>query len=235
MLLPIPKHQFPEEHQGSSRLAYYSTFFNSIEINSSFYKLPMPKTVTKWAAEVHENFRFTFKLWKEVTHIKGLDFKDENVESFFNVISNAGDKKGSVLVQFPPSLGKTHIMQLDALLRCIAQVNNDKWKLAIEFRNKSWYDEDVYELLRSYNAALVIQDIPKSVTPIIHHSADIIYLRFHGPSGNYRDSYFESFLSEYASYIEDWLAEGKSVYAYFNNTMGDAFNNLQTLNRFVRE
>lgn len=232
--LPIPKHQFPEEFRDSSRLTYYATFFNSIEINSTFYKLPMPRTIEKWISEVPADFRFTFKLWKEITHTKGLAFNENDVKLFFDIASRANEKKGCVLIQFPPSLGKTYIMQLDALLQYIGQVNNG-WKIAVEFRNKSWYDEDVYELLESYNAAVVVQDIPKSATPMISHASDIVYLRFHGPTGNYRDSYSESFLSEYASYVKEWMEEGKTVYAYFNNTMGDAFNNLQTLNRFVLE
>jgi uncharacterized protein YecE (DUF72 family) len=234
LVLPIPKHQFPEEYRDVSRLTYYATFFNSIEINSSFYRLPMPRTVQKWSTEVPEDFRFTFKLWKEITHQKGLAFKEEDVLRFFEIIANAGNKKGTVLIQFPPSLGKTYFMQLDALLRCVAQANSkNEWKIAVEFRNRSWYDEDVYELLDTYNAAMVVQDIPKSATPMIVHNSDLIYLRFHGPTGNYRDSYSESFLAEYASYIKEWLEEGKHVYAYFNNTMGDAFQNLQTLNRFI--
>lgn len=234
LLLPVPKHQFPEPYRDVSRLTYYSTFFNSIEINSSFYKLPMPKTVEKWAASVPEDFRFTFKLWKEITHVKALEFKEADVERFFNVISGAGSKKGSVLVQFPPGLGKTYMRQLDALLQCIGNIDHN-WPIAVEFRNRSWYHEDVYELVHSYNAAVVIQDIPKSATPMIDHPPGIIYLRFHGPSGDYRDSYEGSFLSEYAGYIREWMKEGKTVYAYFNNTMGDAFKNLQTLNRFVSE
>ena len=232
--LPIPKYLFPEPHQNSSRLTYYSTFFNSIEINKTFYKLPLAKTITKWVSEVPDNFKFTFKLWKEITHVKNLDFKEADVEAFFKVISAAGHKKGCLLVQFPPGLGKSHIMQLEALLRCIDQNNpNYEWKIAIEFRNKSWYDTDVYDLLDSFKAAIVIQDLPKSRTPVLTHTSDFIYVRFHGPTGNYRDSYSESFLSEYAIYIKEWLEEGKTVYSYFNNTMGDAFKNSDMLNRFV--
>jgi uncharacterized protein YecE (DUF72 family) len=233
--LPIPKREFPEPYRDASRLTYYSTFFNSIEINSSFYRLPMARTVEKWASSVPGDFRFTFKLWKEITHAKALEFKEPDVELFFNAISSAGHKKGCVLVQFPPSLGDAHRRQLDALLRCIVKANRDKWKIAIEFRNRSWYNEDVYELAALHDAAVVIQDIPKSATPMSGHSSGLVYLRFHGPSGNYRDSYPGSFLSEYASYIKEWLEEGKTVYAYFNNTMGDAFRNLQTLNSFVAQ
>jgi uncharacterized protein YecE (DUF72 family) len=233
LLLPVPKYQFPEAHKSSSRLTYYSTFFNSIEINSTFYKLPMSKTVEKWTQSVPKDFRFTFKLWKEITHAKNLEFKEDDVVRFFETISAARKKIGCILIQFPPSLGKSNILQLRALLECIE--GSDKvfsGKIAIEFRNKSWYHEDVYELIEEYKAALVIHDIPKSATPSIDHTSEFIYVRFHGPTGNYRDSYSESFLHEYATYVNDWLKNGKTVYVYFNNTMGDAFQNAQMINRF---
>lgn len=232
--LPVPKYLFPEEHRESSRLTYYSTFFNSIEINSTFYKLPLARTIEKWITQVPDDFKFTFKLWKEITHVKGLEFKKSDVDLFFNAISAASHKKGCILIQFPPSLGKFHIKQLDLLLQCVAKNNlNYEWNIAIEFRNKSWYDNEVYDLLETHKAAIVVQDIPKSSTPLINHVCGFVYLRFHGPSGNYRDSYSESFLAEYATYITEWLNEGKTVYAYFNNTMGDAVKNLQTLNKYA--
>lgn len=235
--LPIPKYKYPEEHKDSSRLTYYSTLFNSIEINSSFYKLPQPRTVSNWVNQVPSDFKFTFKLWREVTHCKALEFNESHLEQFFHVISIAVSKKGAVLIQFPPSLGITAIHQLDALLGEVSRINEGhKWDIAIEFRNKSWYEDDTYDLLAQYSCSLVIQDIPKSATPLVDHSgAKAIYIRFHGPTGNYRDSYSESFLAEYAGYIKDWIQEGKRVYAYFNNTAGDAYNNLHTLDRFVRE
>lgn len=234
LVLPVPKYMFPEEHQNSSRLTYYATFFNSIEINSTFYKLPMQKTVDKWASSVPEDFKFTFKLWQEITHKKGLEFQQSDVELFFKAISGVAHKKGCVLIQFPPSLGSAHIHSLDALLRCVAQTNtNHEWKIAVEFRNRSWYQAETYDLLESYNAAIVIQDIPKSITPHIDHLSDFIYVRFHGPTGNYKDSYAEYFLEEYSTYLQEWLSEGKTVYTYFNNTAGDAFSNLQSLNKFI--
>jgi len=233
--VPVPKYLFPEEHKDSSRLTYYATFFNSIEINSTFYKLPLERTVTGWASMVPEDFRFTFKLWKEITHVKGLDFKETDIEKYFKIIAAAGSKKGCVLIQFPPSLGSANVMQLDALLRCVQQNNvNKEWKIAVEFRNRYWYNEDVYDLLNLHGAALVIQEIPKSATPLVEQLPDFVYVRFHGPTGNYRDSYSDSFLAEYATYINEWREEGKTVYAYFNNTMGDAFQNLQLLRSFIK-
>jgi len=78
---------------------------------------------------------------------------------------------------------------------------------------------------------MVIQDMPKAPTPIELTSDELVYLRFHGPSGNYRGSYSESFLYEYATYIREWQQDGKTVYCYFNNTAGDALNNLDFLKR----
>lgn len=231
--LPVPQYLFPPPFENASRLEYYASLFNSIEINSSFYKIPQSATVSKWAASVPENFKFTFKLWKEITHSKGLNFNDADVAAFLNAITAVQDKKGCLLIQFPPSLGKENIVQLDQLLSCIRQVESIHWNLAIEFRNKSWYNANTYKLLNSFKAALVIHDKPESATPLINHESDFIYIRFHGPTGNYRGSYPEDFLNEYATYIAEWIDEGKEVYVYFNNTMGDAYNNLKTINNLL--
>ena len=231
--LPVPKYKFPAEYQGASRLTYYSTFFNSIEINSSFYKIPRQATVARWALAVNDNFRFTFKLFREITHVKNLDFDISQVNQFINTIS-ASTKKGCLLVQFPPGLNSGFVQQLDKLLNTIRLADPDKsWKVAVEFRNKGWYNDDVYQLLESYASSLVIHDIPASATPLSHLTSNFIYVRFHGPTGNYRGSYTDAFLREYAEYIREWLREGKVVYLYFNNTVGDAFNNLLTLKSLV--
>jgi uncharacterized protein YecE (DUF72 family) len=232
--LPIPKYLYPPPYQDASRLTYYSTFFNSIEINSSFYKLPKPATVSKWAASVHENFKFTFKLWKQITHLKGLHFEESDLDKFLKAISGARDKKGCLLMQFPPSLTIESKPQLDKLLGCVKELDTEVlWNIAIEFRHKSWYHPSVYELMDSYHSTIVIQDIPKSATPMLDIESEIVYVRFHGPTGNYRGSYSEDILSEYADYISDWVEQGKKVFVYFNNTMGDAFINLESLNRLI--
>lgn len=231
--LHIPKYLYPPPYENVSRLTYYSTLYNSIEFNSSFYKIPQPATVIKWTGSVMNNFKFTFKLWKEITHCKELNFKKEDVDLFIKAINNVQNKKGCLLIQFPPSLGKEYTVQLNNLLSCIRKIEPINWKIAVEFRNKSWYNDAVYNLLKNFKAALVIHDIPKSATPMINHASDFIYLRFHGPTGNYRGNYPADFLSDYATYINEWITEGKEVYVYFNNTMGEALNNLKTLNSFV--
>src|ERR1700710_1805778 len=91
--ISMPKRDFPPEHQEKSRLAFYARYENSIEINSSFYKLPQIKTVERWATEVPAGFRFAFKLWKAVTHQKNLLFNAGDVSSFMQAISGVGEKK----------------------------------------------------------------------------------------------------------------------------------------------
>jgi uncharacterized protein YecE (DUF72 family) len=110
---------------------------------------------------------------------------------------------------------------------------NNSWHVAVEFRNKSWYNQDVYDLIEYFKSVIVIHDMPASATPLTNIPAGFIYLRFHGPTGNYRGSYSDAFLVEYAEYIKEWISEGKTVFVYFNNTAGEAFNNLRSLNKFV--
>jgi len=234
IVLPVPQSQYPPAFQGKSRLEYFAHLFNSIEINSSFYKLPKVATVSKWAESVPDNFRFTFKLSKTITHAKGLEFTPADVEQFMQMVAHVGDKKGCLLVQFPPSVKMERFDKMKELFQCITSENKDGWKVAVELRNGSWYNEEVYELLESHNVSLVIHDVPASATPVIDSKTDFRYLRFHGPGGRYRGSYTNEFLQKYATHIKTWIKEGKTVYAYFNNTMGDAVGNLQTLNGLVQ-
>lgn len=236
IVLPVRNKQaFPPEFRDKSRLTYYASLFNSLEVNSSFYKIPQPATVEKWAANVPDNFRFTFKLWREITHNKDLIFSANSVLKFMDTINRAGNKKGCLLVQFPPG----QIFDLFGLDRLLAEIRNadedNTWKVCVEFRNRSWYVEDIYELLDQYNMGLVLHDLPASATPLREAPGDFMYLRFHGPNGGYRGSYTDDFLYEYAQYIKEWMQNGKTIFSYFNNTMGDAVKNLQTLNRYVRD
>lgn len=226
---------FPSEFQDRSRLCYYASLFNSLEVNSSFYKVPMAATVKKWAEDVPDNFSFTFKLWRDITHNKGLIFDPQAVVRFMDVINNAGKKKGSLLVQFPPSVKIDSLPQLENLLQHIRAADQEAtWHTSVEFRHASWYHDKTYYLLDKYRMGMVIHDMPASATPMLETEVDFIYLRFHGPNGRYGGSYPDDYLQEYAGYIQDWLTEEKTVYAYFNNTMGDAVANLTTINNMVR-
>lgn len=234
--LPIPKYQFPEEFQSFSRLQYYATFFNSIEINSSFYKMPRRITLDKWAASVGKNFRFTYKLFQDITHTKPFTLNKADIALFLGAISGSLDSLGCLLIQFPPSLKIKHINDVEHLLTHLRTLETGRdIPIAIEFRDRSWYCNPVYEMVARHSATMVIHDKASVPSPMLKITADVVYLRFHGPSGDYRGSYATDFLYEYAGYIHEWLLEGKTVYVYFNNTLGDAFTNLQMLNKLVAE
>jgi uncharacterized protein YecE (DUF72 family) len=238
LLLPVPNKEFyPEAYKTKSRLCYYGSLFNSIEINSSFYKLPMASTVARWAADTPDDFRFTFKLWRDITHNKGLVFAESDVPLFMERIAGAGDKKGCLLVQFPGSIKPVYMQELEQLLMQIRNANEDlkQWKVAVEFRHASWYQSDTYEMLEALDMGLVLHDKLIEGAKMLDVDTDFVYVRFHGPNGNYRGSYDDNFLYEYASYIREWLADGKQVYAYFNNTMGNAIQNLESLRNYVLE
>ncbi len=100
----------------------------------------MASTVARWTMEVPENFKFTFKLHRGITHKKGLIFDPAEISSFMKTISAAGDKKGCLLVQLPPSIKIDHKKQLIKLLEFIKNSDAaDGWGLSIEFRDNSWY------------------------------------------------------------------------------------------------
>jgi len=235
LVLPVKNKLFyPPEFQDKSRLTYYASLFRSIEINSSFYKVPMASTVKKWAEQVPDDFRFTFKLWRDITHQKGLRFRSEDVTGFLETISHAGSKKGCLLVQFPPGIKADMRGQFEKLMFTIAESDQDQlWKTVFEFRHASWYKEDILDSIDENGFGVVIHDKPGSATPMIDTNAAYKYLRFHGPNGDYKGHYSDDFLYEYAQYIREWIREGKSTYVYFNNTMGDAVKNLYSLNAFI--
>jgi uncharacterized protein YecE (DUF72 family) len=237
LLLPVPNKQFyPAAFQDKSRLCYYASLMDTIEINSSFYRIPQAATIKKWAADVPAAFVFSFKLFKEITHQKDLEFDVLMVEKFMQAIAHVGEKKGCLLVQLPPSIRIHHLAQLGKLMMVLR--HNDpfmQWKVAFEFRHPSLYVEEVYELLANYQMAMVLHDKSLASAPIMTTHNAFVYVRFHGPNGNYRGSYAEDLLAEYATYISDWLAEGKEVFVYFNNTMGDALGNLTSLRRMLRD
>ncbi|HMH23845.1 MAG TPA: DUF72 domain-containing protein [Puia sp.] len=249
------KSAFPKEFRKQTRLSYYSSLFNSIEINSSFYKMPMPATFAKWASEVGNAFQFTVKLGRDITHARGFEFRMEDIDKFMKAADNIGQKKGCLLIQLPPSITDSHADALEGMLHRVSMPDGDgsvqaplfapatadtaetdagvHWKIAVEFRHPSWYRPGIYELLDNYQASVVLQDMPSSATRTLNKKAHFIYLRYHGQEGDYKGSYPISFLQQQAKDIAHWLGQGKDVYAYFNNTIGDAVANLNTLRKMV--
>ncbi|HEY8734494.1 MAG TPA: DUF72 domain-containing protein [Puia sp.] len=227
------KKAYPPEFHDKSRLAYYASRFNTIEINSSFYRIPRCRTYTNWSVAVPPGFQFTVKLWRGITHEKEHDYV--HLESFFAAINCLADKKGCLLVQFPAKT-KMDFLMFKKLMEALRRSDpNETWRLAIEFRDPVWYQKHVCDLLDEFNASLVLHDMPKSIPKEPNTKAPFVYIRFHGEKGDYRGSYEDVFLMKKADQIRIWLKEGKDVYAYFNNTIGAAAVNLKTLKEMIME
>lgn len=235
VVVPGNKAGFPEAYRSKSRLHYYSTLFNTVEINSSFYKTPLFKTYEKWTLDVPDEFRFSIKLTRDTTHARDLKADQAHLEKFMRTAAGMGDKKGCLLVQFPGKITLAYFSQVEQILAQLTERDHgERWPLAVEFRHPSWYVGETWELLDEFEAAIVLHDMPKSRIWEVRSKAPLIYLRFHGPEGDYKGGYSSSFLKERAAEIKGWQKKGKDVYVYFNNTIGDAFENAAALKRMVK-
>ena len=233
--LPVPNKSFyPDEYKNSSRLKYYASLFNSVEINSSFYKIPQVKTVERWAREVPDGFRFSMKLWKEITHAKSLSYQVEDVNRFMDLIPAMADRFGCLLVQFPGGLKIEEFTRVENLLEDIRN-NNPAVQVAVEFRNEGWYIGEVFELLQNFNVALVEHDMPTCKSLNRFTGKPFRYIRLHGESGDYRGSYSEARLREIAGSARKSVEENETVYCYFNNTIGCAVQNAMSLQMMMQK
>ena len=234
--IPGNKKSFPPAFQSKSMLNYYSSIFNTIERNSCFYRTPRRATVERWSLDVPADFQFSLKVSKEVTHIKDLEIDLSCINPFITAASGICDKKGCLLIQFPGKISLDHFNKVKMILHELQQQDpRHEWRKAIEFRNASWYIGETAELMDEYKATIVMHDFAKGNISNVMGKAGFIYIRFHGPHGNYRDSYPDHFLNTKARDIKSWLDEGKDVYVYFNNTIGNAYENALTLKHALGE
>jgi uncharacterized protein YecE (DUF72 family) len=210
-------------------LAFFAKRFGTVEINSSFYRLPKPDFVARWRSVTPTRFRFAVKLWRRVTHDKRLTDCEAELAGFLEVMGGLGPKRGPLLVQLPPSLRKD-LGRLDAFLCSLREVaGRTRWRVVVEFRNRDWLDDEVRGVLDRYQAALCQADLPRC--PITApNDAPFVYLRRHGPGGGYRGCYTSEHIGADAERICRWLADGKDVYVYYNNDVeGHAVNNARQL------
>jgi uncharacterized protein YecE (DUF72 family) len=234
--VPGNKKTFPPQFQLTTRLHYYSSMFNTVEVNSCFYKTHLLSTYEKWRNEVPEDFQFSLKVSKEITHVKNLEGDLACMRSFIEAAEGTGHKKGCLLIQFPGKITLNYFKKVELILQEIQKQDLTKqWRMAVEFRNPSWYTGETRELLDEHNAAIVLHDFAKAKNFHLIGKAGFIYMRLHGPKGNYRESYDYQSLQIRASEIRSWLGEGKDVYVYFNNTIGNAFENAHSLKAMLSQ
>ena len=201
---------YPEELKPSQWFKYYSSVFDTVEINSTFYRFPKPSSIKKWYKESPESFIFSVKVNKEITHIKR--FKDTKVliDRFYATVSeNLKEKTGVFLFQLPPS----YRYSKDNLARILSQLNTN-FKNAVEFRHISWWNEEVCAALREHNIAFCTVSAPKLPEDFIQ-TADFCYVRFHGRDSWYKYNYLEDELKEWADKIRN--SKAKECFVYFNN------------------
>jgi len=225
---------YPKGLKQGAWLGYFAERFGTVEINSSFYRLPKPEYVTRWRMVTGARFRFAVKLWRRITHVKRLLDCDSELRDFLAVASELGPKRGPLLVQLPPSLRKS-MSRLDEFLAALKKVaGRTRWKVVVEFRNRDWLCDEVYELLNRHKVALCLADLPRC--PITEpNDVSFVYVRRHGPSGGYRGCYTPRHIAADADRIHGWLADGKDVFMYYNNDIdGHAVDNARQLIEAVR-
>jgi uncharacterized protein YecE (DUF72 family) len=170
-------HFYPSNLEHNEFLKYYSQVFDFVEIDSSFYRPPNMFVTKRWASVTPDNFRFTAKFPRSITHEKRLSEPDKELHYFFHVMRPLSRKLSALLLQMPPSLtAKEGLKKLKALIHML----DPDFRYAIEVRNTSWFDnKDFYKLLSDNNICLVWSQLDTIQTPS-ELTSDFMYLRFIG-------------------------------------------------------
>ncbi|QHL88865.1 DUF72 domain-containing protein [Nibribacter ruber] len=193
---------------------YYLRFFDTVEINNSFYRLPSPETFANWRTSVPPDFLFAVKASRYITHMKKLKDPQQSLAQFMGNVQALEEKLGPILFQLPPAW-RLNLERLEQFLAALPPF----YRYTIEFRDQSWYDARVYALLQQKNIAFCIYDLDGHQSPL-EVTADFVYIRLHGPEGKYNGSYSETTLQTWAEKLKVWSAEGKDVFVYFDNDIG---------------
>ncbi|HEU5218320.1 MAG TPA: DUF72 domain-containing protein [Gemmatimonadales bacterium] len=164
---------YPKGLPDDGMLGYYAGKFSTVEINNTFYRMPKESVLLDWASKVPDAFRFAIKASQRITHFGRLKDVESEVEYFTRITSVLGDRRGPTLFQLPPNL-KKDLPRLAAFLEVLPR----GWKSAFEFRHSSWFEDDVYEALRSKDAAMCIADHDDFETPAVR-TASWGYARLH--------------------------------------------------------
>jgi uncharacterized protein YecE (DUF72 family) len=144
---------YPPQIPADEMLPYYAARFSTVEVNNSFYRIPSDRVLASWAGQVPSQFRFVMKASRRITHNGRLKDEDGSLEYFLPAVNPLGERLGPTLFQLPPTL-KKDAGRLQGFLSRLPQ----RWAAAMEFRHQSWFDDEVYQLLRERDVALVAVD-----------------------------------------------------------------------------
>ena len=217
----MPKEQF---------FSHYTGYFQTVEINNSFYHLPKKETFKQWRDAAPPGFIFAVKASRFITHMKKLKEPERSLPTFMERIEALEEKLGPILFQLPP-YWKRNTERLNSFLRALPE----GYRYSFEFRDESWFHPEVYEALSQQGAAFCIYELagvqsPREIT------ADFAYIRLHGPGDAYSGCYSSETLAEWAETFLQWSKEGKEIYCYFDNDeLGYAAQNATELQALVKE
>jgi uncharacterized protein YecE (DUF72 family) len=221
---------YPEQVKKDHMLDYYQQIFQTVEINNTFYHLPKAKTFFTWKQKVGKDFCFAVKASRYITHMKKLKDAEEPLYNFLNRIGALGKTRGPVLFQLPP-----HWRKNAARLKEFLEAVPKDIRSTFEFRDKSWFDLEVYNVLRKYNAAFCMYELGGILSPQ-EVTADFIYIRLHGPGAKYQGRYSTRMLQVWSEAINSWSVQAKDVYCYFDNDQaGYAVHNALELYRILHK
>jgi uncharacterized protein YecE (DUF72 family) len=202
---------YPENVKGAAQFPEFLKTFSTVEINNSFYMLPTAKTFDKWREATPKNFVFAVKASRFFTHMKKLIVDKNSIRRFFTRVDHLHEKLGPILFQLPPRW-KINAERLKLFLAALPR----GYRYTFEFREHTWYTQEVYDILKEYNAAFCIYELEYHLSPL-EVTADFVYVRLHGPAKKYQGSYSDKMLKEWAKRCLDWSKAKRDVFIYFDN------------------
>ena len=210
---------YPADLPVTSWLRAYTKRFSTVELNNSFYRLPSEETFAAWRTQVPRGFLFAVKASRFLTHIKRLREPEEPLQRLLTHARPLGPSIGPVLYQIPPRWFPDPD-RLEAFLAALpagmSPSSRQRLRHVLEVRDPRGYQPWVIDLLRQYDVALCVHDMPGSESPLLL-VGPIAYVRFHGYGAKYGGSYPDDVLDGWADWIRRALATGRDVFAYFNN------------------
>lgn len=213
---------YPDEVPSSQWFSIYEKSFETVELNAPFYAWPTVATVKTWLRQATGDFIYTIKVCELITHIKRFDGTEPLIRDFGYIADLLGERMGCFLFQLPPS-----VRYDPTFLKTILQQLNPRHRNVVEFRHKSWWNEDVYAAFRAAGAIFCSCSGPRLPEELVK-TADDIYVRFHGTKNWYRHDYSDDELVIWAERIRKCGA--KNVWVYFNNDRdGHAIKNAKAL------
>ena len=195
---------YPEKFSTAKMLAYYAERFPTVEINYTFYRVPTEKLLAGWAAGTPEAFSFTLKAPRRITHDAKLQRCEEITQVFCRTAQTLGSKLGLLLFQLPPNFAKNV-----EVLRAFTEILPDGARAAFEFRHPSWFDGDVFDVLRARRLALCVADSEKLSAPV-EMTADYAYFRLRD------EGYQQADIERWAKTIRELPGVG-DAYVYFKH------------------